>query len=162
MPRTSLSATSESAFMVGRALGTRDRRIAFGCSCCSGGSSSSGRLAFFASARSAGAWPCGFWWSKGGQLTNGNIFDIISGHHLDSIQSTKPEIITSAGRSALEPRVSFSFAKIPTFLAPRTSLSATSESTFLVRGTLRTHRSRCRACHGFRRGCSEQVTPRRR
>ena len=76
-------------------------------------------------------------------------------HHLDSIQSTKPEIITSAGRSALEPRVSFSFAKIPTFLAPRTSVSATSESTLLVRGALRTHRSRCRSCHGFRRSCSE-------
>ena len=133
-PSTTLSATSEFAFFVGSAFGTRDRRIPFG------GNGSSG------------AWPCGFDDKKSSYQQQ----------HLDSIQSTKPEMITFAGRSALEPCVSFSFAEIPTFLAPRTSLSATSESTFLVKGALRTHRSRCRASHGFRRGCGEQVTPTRR
>ena len=76
MPRTSLSATSEFASTVDSALATNGRhRIPCGGSCCSGGSSSSGcafaastrlsaRLAFFASARSAGACPCGFWWSQ--------------------------------------------------------------------------------------------------
>ena len=74
-PSTSLSATGEFAFMVGSTLGTRDRRIPFGGNGSSGSSSSGGalaastrlcgRLAFFASARSAGACPCRFWWSGG-------------------------------------------------------------------------------------------------
>ena len=66
-PSTSLSATSEFALFVGSTLGTRGGRILFGF----GGNGSSGGafaastrlggcLAFFASARSAGACPCRF------------------------------------------------------------------------------------------------------
>ena len=79
MPRTFLSTTSELASIVESALGTNTRhRIRCGGSCCGGSSSSggafaastrlSGRLAFFASARSAGAYPCGFWWSGGASM----------------------------------------------------------------------------------------------
>ena len=72
-PSTSLSATSEFTFFVGSALGTRDRRIPFGGNGSSGSAFAAstrlgGRLAFFASARSAGDCPCGFWWSGGASM----------------------------------------------------------------------------------------------
>ena len=51
-PTTSLSATSEFALFVGSALGTRGALAA--------STRLGGCLAFFASARSAGAWPCRF------------------------------------------------------------------------------------------------------